>query len=342
MAFLNNSGDIIVDAVLTDIGREMLSKNQPIVSHFGLGDTEIDYSLYNSSNPSGSAYYDLDILQSPVFEPMTYSQTSMNNRLFTYPDPQLQFLPVFKINQNANAPDVTTIDSNTKSINVLSSMGMIDFLTSTIVNTSRTYIDGRILDTSPVRQSSRGIFTNAVTSRHIAMNQGFDSPLANIQLGDLEETNYSIYVNRLFLELTDTKYQNIKPPAITTNAYSRVQTTDVYKLSSKDVTDQSFFGTIKTYDVGTGVVSLATDLQANTLQQISNSELQFSLRISRFLAANPQFYFSTYGQAFAGTLDGYGSVSGGDNVSVITTYIKVVGNNYGFSLDIPVKIFYKA
>ena len=340
MAFLNNSGDIIVDAVLTDIGREKLSKGQPIVSHFGLGDGEIDYALFNPTNPSGSAYYDLDILQTPIFEPVTYSQASMQNRLFTYPDPNLNFLPVFKINQNVNAPEVITVDSNTKAINVLGSLGMINFLTPDIVNGSRSYIDGRIVDTSPIAQSARGFLTNAVTSRHISIDQGFDNPSAP-SLGDLEEVNFSIYVNRLFFELTDVKYQHSKNPAIVTVGYSQQQATDVYKLSSKDPRDQDFFGSIKSYDVGTGVTSLATDLRANLPNQIATKELQFSLRISKFVAANPQFYFTKYGQVFSGNIDGFGAVSPSDNVFVISTYVRVVGSNYGFATELPVKLFYK-
>ena len=51
MAFLDNSGDIILDVVLTDHGRKVLSKGDGSfqITKFALGDEEIDYSLYNSS-----------------------------------------------------------------------------------------------------------------------------------------------------------------------------------------------------------------------------------------------------------------------------------------------------
>ena len=74
MAFLDNSGDIILDAVLTDLGRERLSRGDGSfrIVKFALGDDEIDYTLYRNANsslgahPSGSAYYDIQILQTPV------------------------------------------------------------------------------------------------------------------------------------------------------------------------------------------------------------------------------------------------------------------------------------
>ena len=59
MGFLDNSGDIILDAVLTDLGRKRMADGNFRITKFALGDDEIDYSLYNANHPSGSAYYDL-------------------------------------------------------------------------------------------------------------------------------------------------------------------------------------------------------------------------------------------------------------------------------------------
>ena len=70
MAFLDNSGDIILDAVLTDTGRLRLAKGDGSfnITKFALGDDEINYTLYDKNHPSGSPYYDVEILQSPVLE----------------------------------------------------------------------------------------------------------------------------------------------------------------------------------------------------------------------------------------------------------------------------------
>ena len=73
MAFLDNAGDIILDAVLTDTGRMRLAKGDGTfkITKFALADDEINYNLYDKNNPSGSAYYDLQILQTPVLEAFT-------------------------------------------------------------------------------------------------------------------------------------------------------------------------------------------------------------------------------------------------------------------------------
>ena len=87
MAFLDNSGDIILEVTLTDHGRKILSKGDGSfqITKFAVGDEEIDYSLYNSSHASGSAYYDLDILQTPVFEAFTNNTSLMKSKLISPP-----------------------------------------------------------------------------------------------------------------------------------------------------------------------------------------------------------------------------------------------------------------
>ena len=83
MGFLDNSGDIILDAVLTDTGRMRLAKGDGSfsIAKFALGDDEIDYALYDKNNPNGSAYYDLTILQTPVLEAFTNNTSVLKSRL---------------------------------------------------------------------------------------------------------------------------------------------------------------------------------------------------------------------------------------------------------------------
>jgi hypothetical protein len=104
MAFIDNSGDIILDAVLTDTGRFRLAKGDGSfkIVKFALGDDEINYSLYNKDHASGSAYYDLEILQTPVFEAFTNNTSTMNSKLLSIPRTNLLYLPILKINNASN------------------------------------------------------------------------------------------------------------------------------------------------------------------------------------------------------------------------------------------------
>jgi hypothetical protein len=99
MAFLDNSGDIILDAVLTDTGRRRMAKGNFRISKFAIGDDEIDYGLYNKEHPSGSAYYDLEILQTPVLEAFTQMNANINYGLTSYARQDLLYIPTIELNQ---------------------------------------------------------------------------------------------------------------------------------------------------------------------------------------------------------------------------------------------------
>jgi hypothetical protein len=102
MAFLDNSGDIILDAVLTDEGRRRMARGNFNIVKFALGDDEIDYSLYNKTHPSGSAFFDLEILQTPIFEAGTQINAGINYGLLSNTSTDLLYLPVLKVNEKTN------------------------------------------------------------------------------------------------------------------------------------------------------------------------------------------------------------------------------------------------
>ncbi len=98
MGFLDNSGNIILDAVLTEAGRERLAKGDGSfkVARFALGDDEIDYQLYTPVTASG--YQDLRILQLPIFEAFTNQSAALKNKLLSIENDTLLYLPVIKLN----------------------------------------------------------------------------------------------------------------------------------------------------------------------------------------------------------------------------------------------------
>ena len=106
MGFLDNSGDIILDAVLTDTGRKRLARGDGSfnVAKFALGDDEINYGLYDKNHVSGSAYYDLEILQTPVLEAFTNNTSTMKSKLITISRSNLLYLPVIKLNEDKGLP----------------------------------------------------------------------------------------------------------------------------------------------------------------------------------------------------------------------------------------------
>ena len=99
MAYIDNQ-TITVDAVLTKKGRELLAKTGNLnITSFALADDEIDYTLYDPNHPNGSAFYDIALRNTPVFEPLTDETQVMKYKLVTL-NQGVTAIPVISIAQD--------------------------------------------------------------------------------------------------------------------------------------------------------------------------------------------------------------------------------------------------
>lgn len=100
MAILNPTV-VTVDAVLTTKGRELLARNDGSfqITQFSLADDEIDYTLYNPNQPSGSAFYGEAIEAMPVIQAFPNDTQIMRYKLVTLPRGTSR-LPVVSIGYN--------------------------------------------------------------------------------------------------------------------------------------------------------------------------------------------------------------------------------------------------
>jgi hypothetical protein len=101
MAILNPT-TVTVDAILTTKGRELLARNDGSfqITQFALADDEIDYTLYNPTHPSGSAFYGEAIENVPVLEAFPNDSQIMRYKLVTLPRGTSK-LPVINIGYNS-------------------------------------------------------------------------------------------------------------------------------------------------------------------------------------------------------------------------------------------------
>ncbi len=178
MAFLDNSGDIIIDAVLTDTGRYRLAKGDGSfsIAKFALGDDEVDYALYNATASSGQQ--DLEIMQTPILEAFTNNASSMKSKLVTIPRNNILYMPVLKANNKKQ-------DSLNDELNMY--VVAVDEATEnkTTQSAATPYLFGE----------------NVTAGRGLRIDQGIDnnaiSPKFSIE-SDLLETQYIIEIdNRL-------------------------------------------------------------------------------------------------------------------------------------------------
>jgi hypothetical protein len=86
VGYLNNTA-VTVDAILTAKGRELLARGDGSfrITQFALSDDEIDYTLYNPNQPSGSAFYGEAIENMPLLEAFPDENQIMKYKLVTLP-----------------------------------------------------------------------------------------------------------------------------------------------------------------------------------------------------------------------------------------------------------------
>ena len=100
MAYLNNTL-ISSDSILTTKGRELLARGDGSfkITQFALADDEINYQLYNTTHPSGSAYYGEAIVNMPLLEAFPQETQVMKYKLTTLPRGTAK-LPILDLGYN--------------------------------------------------------------------------------------------------------------------------------------------------------------------------------------------------------------------------------------------------
>lgn len=181
MAFLDNSGDIILDAVLTDAGRKKMAEGQFQIKKFALGDDEIDYSLYNPNDSRGSAYYDIDIFNTPVLEAFTDNLSGVKSKLTTYSNPNLLFLPVIKIETGQAGAKLNSSNSFYVAVNKETADSI----------TTEESADG-VLD---AKNLSATTGTGDRSTSYIQLNQGIDNEEKESIEAGLVENQYIIEID---------------------------------------------------------------------------------------------------------------------------------------------------
>ncbi len=311
MAFLDNSGDIILDAILTDLGRQMLAKGDGSfnITQFALADDEIDYSLYNKNHPSGSAYYDLEILQTPVLEAFTDNAAACKNKLFSFDNLELLFMPTLLLNEKKN---VTKRHTTYKSFLLCA-----DAFTEDDDGGATT--KGVAVDTTGVELASflRGETLKGVN--YIQIDQGIDNTELSPRrgLGEMIEEQYGMQMdNRLCHPVS--------------------RTGDLLTPDFVDDDHQAFY-TISLNDVSNSdLVSLISDTSNSTTHAHAGprgTTVKFKLQSSMDVQTS-SFLFERLGGEM--TLDNRGG--GTTTLYYIDTQVRVYGNKTGRSVDIPVRI----
>ena len=136
MGFLDHStNNIIVDAVLTDKGREALAKNDGSfnIYQFALGDDEVDYAVIQQFGRTvGKEKIEKN---TPIIEALTAGSVSLRNKLLSVSNEFLTHLPVMEF-------DTTGILNFSRSGNTTTSTLNAKVTSKTGVGIDQDLIDG--------------------------------------------------------------------------------------------------------------------------------------------------------------------------------------------------------
>jgi len=158
MGFLDHStNNIIIDAVLTDKGRELLALNNGSfqIMHYAFGDDEVDYTLIKKFGRTvGKEKIEKN---TPVFEAQTSSTLSLKYPLTTLSNPNLVALPYLSLLAAADTVTQTTSASVTINQKADSANLTASQKASLGETTYQIHVDSRFLNITNISTAPRAV-----------------------------------------------------------------------------------------------------------------------------------------------------------------------------------------
>lgn len=309
MAFLDNSGDIILDAVLTDLGRQRMARGDGSfkIAKFALSDDEIDYSLWNSTEIQVQA----DIERSPILEAFSNNSSTLKSFLVSYDNDDLLYLPVMMLN-DANVESAKSVQTDS---GIATGDGSNMFFVMSNEET-KTQLGATYSTKSGFIDGSPSV-TSLPHDRYIRIDQGINNLArpSSIKLEDeLVEQTYEVTLDSRFARLHSLKRT---PASVSFTDDDEFDYYYVDLMANRDFVSQ----------MPAQVTGQSTDTQTPLLGS-RGTKLQFSIGATLNLADN-DYLFDLLGNGTV-TIDS-------KNYKYIDSSVRVKGMTTGFSITVPVR-----
>ena len=291
------------------------------IAGFSLGDDEINYSLYNPSHSQGTAYYDLDIMQTPVLEAVT-GGGGLKHKLMTLPQDDHLYLPVLKVNTNGTdqgadfgKPLAADSTVNANKYVIVCTKVVYDAYTAL----PQGFIDGR--DSSKASQNTQLVPLDQGLDR-LANDTGWDKPISD----DLNETQFIVQM--------DDRLGKIVVPAssvggeIVAGGDATPAFIDDDHVATYYLTDDIFYKGYPSKQENASVIAGSRGVR-----------FKFGVRASDNLSNNNSL-FKQLGATLASFYSGDAIKSaplGDATARYIDSTVRIVGNKTGISIDIPIR-----
>lgn len=187
MGFLDHStNNIIIDACLTDKGRELLARNNGTfrIVHYGFGDDEVDYTLIKKFGRTvGKEKIEKN---TPVFEAQTIGSLGLKYPLISLSDPTLTVFPTLSLSSDSTTSLSNVSGANTTTITVNQSVPSATATTvQSILRESqyRVELDSRFVALNSATTTPRSVpFSSNVIYDLAATATGTGSSLSALKL----------------------------------------------------------------------------------------------------------------------------------------------------------------
>ena len=303
MAFLDNSGDIILDAVLTDAGRARLAAGDASfkIVKYAFADDEIDYSKYDKTNDGGTPYYDLEILKTPIFEAFTNNTSTMKSKLVSISRNNLLYMPVMKLNELSGGGG--------SAMNSTTSQASGSYVIC-VDETTDNYFNDNVTDANKT-----GLFFNVLSNggNHIKVDQGLNTTeiSKNQQLAPgLVETHYIIEM--------DNRLGRLVSAGGTAASFSYL---DDDNMASYNITN-------------TRTSAFVSGMNQNSISPIAGprgSAFNFLIKPSLELQTS-NFLFTKIG-----TTGTTWSGASAKTFSIIDSFVRIIGATTGYKINVPIR-----
>jgi|2_EtaG_2_1085320.scaffolds.fasta_scaffold00764_2 hypothetical protein len=374
MAFLDNSGDIILDAVLTDTGRLRLAQGDGSfkISKFALGDDEINYGLYNKNHASGSAYFDLEILQTPILEAFTNNSAQVKSHLMTMSRTNVLYMPILKLNTIAdgglidgNGGARVQIGTSAYFQRTPATSTAYNYYEDTFASDNKFYVavDDDTFNTiargrnqsnehKSIGSQIRGLVQGYVPTstqdlwlQMIRVDQGLDTNEIAPSIGmdsDLLETAYIVEMDYRLGRIKEA--ENSSGPAAA-NKVAAVNFIDDDNIATYYLTHENYVDRFRSPMNNTDTITDAENKDPQVFAGPRGSTFHFRIQASAELQSSTYLFEQLGEEGLAnasGNILGFAAGSLDTHVNGKTLYyidstVRVVGANTGYRLDIPVR-----
>tara|TARA_Y100001963_G_scaffold121698_1_gene170459 strand:+ start:39 stop:1049 length:1011 start_codon:yes stop_codon:yes gene_type:complete len=334
MAYRDDCGEIILDAVLTDAGRKRMAQGRFKITKFALGDEEIDYGYYDR-NSQPPATNDPVMTTIPVMEANASNDYTLKTFLMSHDREDLLYMPELII--NTNAPKGNSAPNMSGKYVVIYDKNTLSYLNGTWASGAKNFIGENYID---------GIDPSR-TRNIIAIDQGINYG-DHIIIEDEDETSTTISPDQT--HLMDGWVENMYILSIDDRIGRVVSAIGQEIPMDASVVETNIARYIIDNYTGKNTFMINTNTEVDMREPINGprgSRIQFKISPSKRLINN-EGYYDQFGSVLdaAESTNMFGATYASEVLALgtfkyIDRYLKVTSNKTGFFINVPLRFIKK-